>query len=111
METPQKTPEIRDWHAHVYFDPATRDAAWALRERIEKQFDIQMGRCAEKPAGPHRMFSCQVPVRIGEFAWVVSWPTLNRGHLSVSTPPNPGQDHGDHRDKGRSAAVGSTRLS
>ena len=25
---------IESWHAHVYFDAATRDAAWALRERI-----------------------------------------------------------------------------
>ena len=43
METPQiKAPEIKDWHAHVYFDAATRDAAWALRERIEKEFDIDI---------------------------------------------------------------------
>jgi DOPA 4,5-dioxygenase len=27
--------QIKDWHAHVYFDAASRDAAWALRERIE----------------------------------------------------------------------------
>ena len=26
------TPQIENWHAHVYFDAATRDAAWALRE-------------------------------------------------------------------------------
>ena len=48
------TTEIKDWHAHVYFDPATRDPAWALRERIEKEFEIQMGRFHEKPVGPHR---------------------------------------------------------
>ena len=53
METPQiKAPKIKDWHAHVYFDAATRDAAWALRERIEKQFDIVMGRFHERPVGP-----------------------------------------------------------
>ena len=54
------TPEIKDWHAHVYFDPPTRDTAWALRERIEKAFPIEMGRFHEKPVGPHPMFSFQV---------------------------------------------------
>ena len=54
------TAQIKDWHAHVYFDPASRDAAWALRERIEKDFDIEMGRFHEKPVGPHPMFSYQV---------------------------------------------------
>ena len=57
------TAQIKDWHAHVYFDPATRDQAWALRERIEKSFDIQMGRFHEKPVGPHPMFSYQVTVK------------------------------------------------
>ncbi len=51
------TPEIKDWHAHVYFDAASRDAAWALREKIEKNFDIAMGRFHEKPVGPHPRFS------------------------------------------------------
>ena len=43
------TAKIKDWHAHVYFDAASRDSAWALRERIEKSFDIEMGRFHEKP--------------------------------------------------------------
>ena len=25
------TTQIKDWHAHVYFDPASRDSAWWLR--------------------------------------------------------------------------------
>ena len=100
METPQiKAPEIRDWHAHVYFDPATRDAAWALRERIEKQFDIQMGRFHEKPVGPHPMFSYPVTVRNDQFTPVVSWLTLNHGDLTVFIHPNTGQDLEDHRDR------------
>ena len=100
METPQiKAPEIKDWHAHVYFDPATRDAAWSLRERIEKQFDIQMGRFHEKPVGPHPMFSYQVTVRNDQFTPVVSWLTLNHGELTVFIHPNTGQDLEDHRDR------------
>src|SRR3954466_3048992 len=99
METPPKAPEIRDWHAHVYFDAATRDAAWALRERIEKQFDIQMGRFHEKPVGQDPMFSYQVTVRNDQLTPVVSWSHRHHGELIVFIHPNPGQDLEDHRDR------------
>ena len=36
MVNVMNTDQIKDWHAHVYFDETSRDAAWALRERIEK---------------------------------------------------------------------------
>ena len=94
-----EVPEIRDWHAHVYFDAATRDPAWALRERIEKEFEIQMGRFHEKPVGPHPMFSYQVTVRNGQIGAMISWLTLNHGDLIVFIHPNTGQDLEDHRDR------------
>jgi aromatic ring-cleaving dioxygenase len=99
METPQITPEIKDWHAHVYFDAATRDAAWALRERIEKSFEIVMGRFHERPVGPHPMFSYQVHFQSAQFAPLISWLTLNHGDLTVFIHPNTGQDLEDHRDR------------
>ena len=99
METPQNTPEIKDWHAHVYFDAATRDAAWALRERIEKSFEINMGRFHEKPVGPHPKFSYQVHFKNEQFAPLISWLTLNHGGLTVFVHPNTGQDLEDHRDR------------
>ena len=42
---------VTGYHAHVYFDPATRDQAWSLRNLIEENFDIEMGRFREKPVG------------------------------------------------------------
>lgn len=94
------TPEqIKDWHAHVYFDPASRDAAWALRERIEKAFDIEMGRFHEKPVGPHPRFSYQVHFRNDQLAPLISWLTLNRGDLTVLVHPNTGEALEDHRDR------------
>jgi DOPA 4,5-dioxygenase len=94
------TPEqIKDWHAHVYFDPASRDAAWALRERIEKAFDIDMGRFHEKPVGPHPRFSYQVHFRNDQLARLISWLTLNRGDLTVFVHPNTGEALADHRDR------------
>lgn len=90
---------IKDWHAHVYFDPASRDAAWALRERIEKTFDIDMGRFHEKPVGPHPRFSYQVHFRNDQLASLISWLTLNRGDLTVFVHPNTGEALEDHRDR------------
>lgn len=91
--------QIKDWHAHVYFDPASRDAAWALRERIEKAFDIDMGRFHEKPVGPHPRFSYQVHFRNDQLAPLISWLTLNRGDLTVFVHPNTGEALEDHRDR------------
>ncbi len=94
-----ETSEIKDWHAHVYFDPESRDAAWTLRERIEKSFDIGMGRFHEKPVGPHPRFSYQIHFRNDQFAALISWLTLNRGNLTVFVHPNTGQALEDHRDR------------
>ena len=94
-----ETPQIRDWHAHVYFDAATRDTAWALRERIEKSFDIKMGRFHEKPVGPHPRHSYQVHFRNDQLAPLIAWFTLNRGGLTVLMHPNTGQELEDHRDR------------
>jgi DOPA 4,5-dioxygenase len=93
------TAHIKDWHAHVYFDPATRDAAWALRERIEQSFTIQMGRFHEKPVGPHPRFSYQVHFQNEQLAPLLSWLALNRGDLTVFVHPNTGEDLEDHRDR------------
>ena len=94
------TPEqIKDWHAHVYFDPASRDAAWALRERIEKTFDINMGRFHEKPVGPHPRFSYQVHFRNDQLAALLSWLAVNRDDLTVFVHPNTGEALEDHRDR------------
>jgi aromatic ring-cleaving dioxygenase len=94
-----ETSQIKDWHAHIYFDPASRDAAWALRERIAAGFDIGMGRFHEKPVGPHPRFSYQVAFKNEQLAELISWLTLNRGDLTVFVHPNTGQDLEDHRDR------------
>lgn len=92
------TPPIQDWHAHVYFDAATRDAAWALRGAIEKRFPIEMGRFHEKPVGPHPCFSYQVAFTNDLLAPLLSWLALNRGGLTVFVHPNSGRELEDHRD-------------
>ena len=91
---------IRDWHAHVYFDAATRAQAWTLRTEIETALAgrMTMGRFHEKPVGPHPMWSYQLAVQPADFAHVVGWLALNHGLLDVFIHPNTGDDLRDHRD-------------
>jgi DOPA 4,5-dioxygenase len=89
---------IADWHAHVYFDAASRAAAWSLREAIQAGFPIDMGRFHERPLGPHPRWSYQVAFRPDQFAVLVPWLALNRGDLVVFIHPNTGHEVEDHRD-------------
>jgi len=91
---------ITSWHAHVYFDAARRDAAWALRERIASELAGRgtLGRFHEKPVGPHPMGSVQFELPPSEFAFVASWLALNHGELDVFMHPNTDDALRDHRD-------------
>ena len=93
-------PQIHDWHAHVYFDAASRDAAWTLREAIAARFGarVPLGRFHERPVGPHPMWSYQLSLAPTDFADVVSWLALNHGALDVFIHPNTGDQLRDHRD-------------
>ena len=88
-------------HAHVYFDAASRDAAWRLREVIVSHFGdrLQMGRFHERPVGPHPMWSYQLAFPQARFAEIVAWLTLNRDGLDVFVHPNTGDELADHRDR------------
>lgn len=91
---------IASWHAHVYSDAGSRDAAWALREAIGLALAEQMslGRFHEKPVGPHPMWSYQLAFAHEHLAPVLAWLTLNHGALDVFLHPNTGDALRDHRD-------------
>jgi DOPA 4,5-dioxygenase len=91
---------IDSWHAHVYFEASSREAAWALRESINVELAgrMQMGRFHEKPIGPHPMWSYQLAIPAENFSQVVGWLTLNRCALDVFVHPNTGDELRDHRD-------------
>lgn len=91
---------IDSWHAHVYFDAASREAAWALREVIQAELAgrIELGRFHERPVGPHPAWSYQLAFGTAEFSAVVGWLTLNHGALDVFIHPNTGDELRDHRD-------------
>ena len=91
---------IASWHAHVYFDAATRDAAWSLREVIAAHFAdrVELGRFHERPVGPHPAWSYQVAFGPAQFAEVVAWLALNHRNLDVFVHPNTDDELRDHRD-------------
>lgn len=91
---------IDSWHAHVYFEAASRQAAWSLRETITVELDgrMTMGRFHEKPVGPHPMWSYQLAIPAASFSHVVGWLALNHGALDVFVHPNTGDALRDHRD-------------
>ncbi|MGE0152744.1 MAG: DOPA 4,5-dioxygenase family protein [Reyranellaceae bacterium] len=92
---------IESWHSHVYFDAASRDAAWLLREKLVEHFAgrMEMGRFHERAVGPHPRFSYQLAYTPGHFAEIMAWLALNRGDLVVFTHPNTGDALVDHRDR------------
>jgi aromatic ring-cleaving dioxygenase len=41
---PQDTCEITGFHAHIYFDPASCEAAARVREELGANFEVRLGR-------------------------------------------------------------------
>ena len=90
--------KIRGYHAHVYYNPASRDDAAKLRDAIERSFEVEMGRWRDEPVGPHPQSMYQVKFGVGEFARIVPWLMLNRAGLSILVHPETGDDYQDHAE-------------
>lgn len=89
---------IRDFHAHIYFDPAELDRAQALAAEAKARFAVPVGYFHQRPVGPHPRGSCQLtvaPEMFGEFA---QWLALNRRGLTVFAHASTGDDRADHRE-------------
>ncbi len=94
----QPASAVESYHAHVYFSEATRAPARELREAIDAQFDVAMGRWHEKEVGPHPRWSYQVAFEPAVFHELVPWLMLNRRGLTIFLHPNSGDGLADHRD-------------
>lgn len=91
--------EIKGFHAHVYFDPATREAAARVRDGVSARFDVELGRWHDKPIGPHPKSMYQIKFAPDQFGHVVPWLMLHREGLDVLVHPETGEDVEDHRDR------------
>lgn len=87
---------ITGWHAHVYFDAASKAQAQALCAAAGERFGVAVGRMHDKPVGPHPTGSCQLSVTPEAFAEVIPWLALNRGGLTVFAHAESGDHMADH---------------
>jgi DOPA 4,5-dioxygenase len=88
---------ITGWHAHVYFDDASRDAAARLRAGIAAAFpEAVLGRWHDAPVGPHPQAMYQVAFAPALFPALVPFLALNREGLAVLVHPETGRQRADH---------------
>lgn len=89
--------EVATYHAHVYYDEASRPAAAWLRAQVAERFDVVLGRWREEPVGPHPQAMYQVAFAAEQFARIVPWLALNRRGLNILVHPDSGHGHAaDH---------------
>lgn len=87
---------ITGYHAHIYYDEASRAEAAALREALAERFQVVLGRWRDMPVGPHPQAMYQVAFPVGEFPRFVPWLMLNRGSLVVLVHPLTDNEYEDH---------------
>ncbi len=79
--------EATGYHAHVYFDAASRPVAERLRETIISRFAVKPGGFSDSPVGPHPVPQFNVMFQIDEFPRIVPWLMLHREGLNVLVHP------------------------
>jgi aromatic ring-cleaving dioxygenase len=89
-------PSIRDFHAHIYYDPDQLEQARELAAVAQARFRVAVGHFHLNPVGPHPRGSCQLTVPAEVFGDVAQWLALNRGALTIFAHANTGDDLADH---------------
>ena len=91
--------DIRNFHAHIYYDSESKKFAEHLRSHLEDQFpDAVYGRWHDQPVGPHPDGSFQVEFPSELLQPIISYLAINRGSLVIFIHPNTGDTLADHRD-------------
>jgi aromatic ring-cleaving dioxygenase len=88
--------QVRGYHAHIYYNPATRTQAERLRIGIAERFTARLGSWHDEPVGPHPISMYQVAFAIEEFPRLVPWLMLNRDGLDVLVHPTTADAVADH---------------
>ena len=87
---------IRDFHAHIYYDPEDVDRAKQLAAAAQARFQIAVGHFHLRPVGPHPRGSVQLTVPRDAFGDVAQFLALNRGSLTIFAHAETGDDLADH---------------
>ena len=93
---PMAEPSIRDFHAHIYYDPEDVEQAKQLAAAAQARFPIAVGHFHLKPVGPHPRGSVQLTVPADLFGDVAQFLALNRGSLTMFAHAETGDDVADH---------------
>lgn len=89
---------MRDFHAHLYFDPDQLETAQAVAREAQARFAVPVGHSHQRPVGPHPRGSCQLTVPADRFGAFAGWAALNRRGLTIFAHADTGEDLADHRD-------------
>jgi aromatic ring-cleaving dioxygenase len=89
-------PAIRDFHAHIYYDPEEVELARQLAAAAQARFPIAVGHFHLRPVGPHPRGSVQLTVPRQAFGDLAQFFALNRGGLTVFAHAETGDDLADH---------------
>ena len=88
--------QLKGYHAHVYYDAATRPIAARLRDTIISKFAVEPGAFSDEPRGPHPVPQFNTIFEIPEFQKIVPWLMFNREGLSVLVHPLTESNYDDH---------------
>jgi L-amino acid N-acyltransferase YncA/aromatic ring-cleaving dioxygenase len=91
------TAAISGYHAHLYYDAATKPIAERLRRAIAERFSsARIGNWHDEPVGPHPVSMYQVAFAVEQFTRIVPWLMLNREGLNVLVHPQTNDSVADH---------------
>jgi aromatic ring-cleaving dioxygenase len=96
----EHTPRIDGYHAHVYYNAATRSVAARIAETVTDKFTVEIGGFFDEPVGPHPIANLQIIFATAEFANVVPWLMLNRNGLDILIHPLTDDSVRDHDTDG-----------
>ncbi|HEX8842689.1 MAG TPA: DOPA 4,5-dioxygenase family protein [Sphingomicrobium sp.] len=91
-------PSIRDFHAHIYYNPEDVEQAKRLAAAVQDRFPVAVGHFHLKPVGPHPRGSVQLTVPRDIFGDVAQFLALNRGGLTIFAHAETGDDLADHTE-------------
>jgi aromatic ring-cleaving dioxygenase len=87
---------VNGYHAHVYYDTASKPVAERLAEAVKSRFPVEFGGFRDGPVGPHPIANLQIIFTTADFQKLVPWLMLNRDGLDILIHPLTDDSVDDH---------------